>query len=42
MAESGKKISQLNNLMSVMPQVLVNAKVSNTKKSIHVKYSDTI
>ncbi len=33
MAESGKKISQLNNLMSVMPQVLVNAKVSNTKKN---------
>lgn len=33
MSETGKKISSLNNLMSVMPQVLVNAKVSNTKKN---------
>jgi phosphoglucosamine mutase len=33
MAQSNKKLSSLNNLMNIMPQVLVNAKVSNNKKN---------
>ena len=33
MAATNKNLRALNNLMSIMPQVLVNAKVSNSKKN---------
>ena len=33
MSETNKNLLSLNNLMSVMPQVLVNAKVNNSKKN---------
>ena len=37
MKETGKKLSELNNVMKVMPQVLVNAKVSAENKKNYVK-----
>ncbi len=33
MKETGKKMSQLNNLMTNFPQVLINAKVKNQFKT---------
>lgn len=33
--KSGKKLSELKNVMEVLPQVLVNAKVDNSKKNLY-------
>ena len=36
MTENNKKVCELNNLMSVMPQVLVNVKVNGSKKNSYL------
>ncbi|MDD3765654.1 MAG: phosphoglucosamine mutase [Eubacteriales bacterium] len=38
--ESGKKLSELAKIMTVMPQVLVNAKVKNENKYTYLSYGD--
>ena len=35
-SENNKKICELNNLMDVMPQVLVNVRVDNSKKNSYL------
>ena len=37
MKKTGKKASELANMMETMPQVLVNAKVNNSKKNDYMK-----
>ena len=37
MKESGKKASELSSVMTVMPQVLLNAKVKNENKNIYLE-----
>ena len=38
--ESGKKISELASCMEVLPQVLVNAKVNNSKKETYMEHEE--
>ncbi|MBQ7242360.1 MAG: phosphoglucosamine mutase [Firmicutes bacterium] len=40
MKDTGKKMSQLGGLMKVLPQVLVNATVSNIKKNTFMEYKE--
>ena len=40
MVETGKPLSQLSNIMEVLPQALVNAKVPNHKKESYMEYSE--
>lgn len=40
MADTGKKLSELANIMEVLPQALVNAKVPNHKKEHYMEYAE--
>ena len=40
MVESGKPLSELASIMTVMPQALVNAKVPNHKKESYMDYPE--
>ncbi len=40
MADTGKKLSELAEIMEVLPQALVNAKVPNHKKEHYMDYAD--
>ena len=40
MVDTGKKLSELASIMSVMPQALVNAKVPNHKKESYMEYPE--
>ena len=40
MVETKQKLSELAQIMEVLPQALVNAKVSNQKKASYMEYSE--
>ncbi|MGN0414607.1 MAG: phosphoglucosamine mutase [Agathobacter sp.] len=40
MVRTGKKLSELTNVMEVLPQALVNAKVPNHKKESYMEYTE--
>ncbi|AFS79189.1 phosphoglucosamine mutase GlmM [Gottschalkia acidurici 9a] len=40
--ESNKKLSELKSIMKNLPQILVNAKVTNDKKDIHLKDEEIV
>ena len=40
MKRTGKKLSELANVMDLFPQVLINAKVDNSKKNDYLKYDE--